>query len=428
MTKRRFWWSTLAVALATVVLVYALRDVGCRRLARHWQREMAKADDARAVELVGWIQWLDGPGLPVLVETLGSRRECVARAARRALFAQLDQWGELDTRIASPRLARLAESLAGAVDDFGPSARLDAAELAARILRCPLNPTVIDRREVFDACELVLRQTERERRIAASTDQPPTSPIVSLDDPGAPAPAPLPSESSGPSLPSLAQLPGGNLLPVPLPKDTAVAQETPPPAEAETEPGRLPEPVDARRLAQSPEPCRLGDAGPAAQPMPLKETTPPSAGPPGEAPGLLPGLSGASPAAPLAKADALDLLRGLWSEDPDSAAEARAELIRRGFGEVDLAIGRQLFDPDVEVRKNLVRKLPGLRTARAEPWLLWLAQDASAEVRALAVGLLATTSDPAILAQVEQIARSDPDARVRRHAPTIARRRAEGQF
>ena len=52
------------------------------------------------------------------------------------------------------------------------------------------------------------------------------------------------------------------------------------------------------------------------------------------------------------------LMHGLQAMKSSTAAKARAELIRRGFSEVHLELARRLFDPDPEVRKQLVRALP----------------------------------------------------------------------
>ncbi|MBN2022923.1 MAG: HEAT repeat domain-containing protein [Pirellulales bacterium] len=446
MNRRQFWWAALAVATVLLGVTFGLREAGRGWLAREWQREMAQADDPRAVELVGRVAGLGPPGLPVLVEMLGSPRERVARAARGALFAQLEDWKSLDARSASPRLAALARSLADHVDRFGPTARLDAAELATRILRCPMDPATVDRRRVIDACETVLRRSRADRRALAAVDQEQSPEIVLPEDSVAGEPASRdappprgfgPADSPDLETGRLAQLPGGGLLPAPLAEERPDASlavrghpEEPPPGE---EPQRLNRPSGAQRLRPSTgAPRLLGGAAGGARPL---EGSPPASAPAEDSP-LPPSTAGGahprtsldeSPTvvSPLAKSETLDLLRGLWHEDPASADQARAELTRRGFGQVELAVGRQLFDPDPEVRKRLARTLPGLRSVKPEPWLLWLARDADGDVRAVAVGLLATSNDPALLAEVERLARADLDLRVRRHGESIARRRAE---
>ncbi len=122
-----------------------------------------------------------------------------------------------------------------------------------------------------------------------------------------------------------------------------------------------------------------------------------------------------------------DVMRSLQSVESPTAAEARAELIRRGFSEVNLDLARRLFDPDPEVRKQLVRNLPQLHSIDAMPWLLRLTQDNDAEVRLAALTLLATTGDPTMLSRVEEIARHDRDPAVQRQIERLAGRRPVGE-
>lgn len=111
----------------------------------------------------------------------------------------------------------------------------------------------------------------------------------------------------------------------------------------------------------------------------------------------------------LAEVETVDLMRCLRAEDEPTASRARTELTRRGFQAVHLELARRVFDPDPETRMRLARSLPALQGVDAIPWLLWLARDADAEVRLVAITLLATTGDPKLLEQVEHMARQDPD-------------------
>ncbi len=94
---------------------------------------------------------------------------------------------------------------------------------------------------------------------------------------------------------------------------------------------------------------------------------------------------------------------------------------------VHLELASQMFDPDPEVRKRLTRMLPGLRSIDPVPWLLWLGRDADAEVRLAAMSLLATTGDPKLLDQVEELARQDPDPQIQRLAQRVAQRQGDGR-
>ncbi len=114
----------------------------------------------------------------------------------------------------------------------------------------------------------------------------------------------------------------------------------------------------------------------------------------------------------LKAADVLDLMRRLWADGGDQQTEARRELLRRGFSEVDLELARRLFSPDAEARKQLARELPKLSSVDAAQWLWWLALDPQPEVRVVAVSMLATTGDPTLLDRVENLARNDHDPQV----------------
>ena len=127
--------------------------------------------------------------------------------------------------------------------------------------------------------------------------------------------------------------------------------------------------------------------------------------------------------ASLAAEDAVELIRGLNSENDARAEAAEAELIGRGFTEAQLELARKLYDPDAAVRKKLVQELPGLQGVDTVPWLMELCRDADAEVRLGAIALLATSSDPAVLDEVERIAGRDVDSGIRRIADRIGQQR-----
>jgi hypothetical protein len=117
--------------------------------------------------------------------------------------------------------------------------------------------------------------------------------------------------------------------------------------------------------------------------------------------------------------DDLDLMRRLRADDGEQRGQARQELVKRGFSEVDFELARQLFSSDVEARKNLARALPRLSSVDAARWLLWLAQDPQPEVRLVAISTLATTGDSALLSKVEALAANDHDPQIKALAEQI---------
>jgi hypothetical protein len=170
-------------------------------------------------------------------------------------------------------------------------------------------------------------------------------------------------------------------------------------------------------------PLRPDPNDPASGPEALRGSETSTAGADPQASGA--GRAGQRPsggAEDLTPVDTLDLMRRLRTSGGDAMARVRAELARRGFNEVHLELARRLFDPDPEVRLELARRLPGLESVDAAPWLLWLSEDKDPEVRLAAITLLATTDDPALLRQVRTIAARDPDPRIRRQAERLAQR------
>lgn len=434
---------TLAVAGGLVAVGLGLRVSLPWLLAQYWQSRLDTASDAQAAVLLARVAKLDEPGIPVLVESLDSPRASVARAGKRALLNQLNHWNTLHAQDASPKLACLADILAEHVHDFGPAARGDASELAMRILRQPLDPKVVDRDRVVSSCGKVLRATTLHRRWPPDGLPLDRAEHVAWNNEPAGATAARPSRERAwlaehaPSS-ELTKMPGGDLPISILPASPSAADvpslgaagqkprwfaggsgarplKPPRPLKQPSQPRRLPEEVDnaLRPLEDSTarRPAGPGIIRPLALEAGVSEDDSPAADSGGP---LRRGVSGV---------ETLELVLQLRSEDERTVADARSELSRRGFTDVHFELGLRLSDPDPEARKQLVRLLPSLRSVDPEPWLLWLGRDRSAEVRLAAISLLATSTDPALLAKVERIARTDTDPRIRRQADRIARRR-----
>ena len=75
---------TAAIGAGIIALAALLRGQYPRVLASYWQGQLETVPDHQARALLGQIGGLGDPGIPVLVEALGSQRESVARAAKRA--------------------------------------------------------------------------------------------------------------------------------------------------------------------------------------------------------------------------------------------------------------------------------------------------------------------------------------------------------
>jgi HEAT repeat protein len=127
----------------------------------------------------------------------------------------------------------------------------------------------------------------------------------------------------------------------------------------------------------------------------------------------------------LARLDPRELIKRFRDADGATAERIRSELERRGFGQVQIELCRQLADPDPQARKRLARTLPEMHSVNAVPWLLWLARDEDAEVRLAAITLLATTADPAVLLEVERTAQADTDPRIQEQAARMMRQHGD---
>ena len=428
----------MGITAGLVVLAVAGWSQYPRFLAAHWGNRLQTVPDERAAVLVEGVARLGEPGIPVLVDALGSERESVAAAGKRAVHKELERWGTLRAREYSPKLAILAKALADRVARFGPTAREDAAELASQILRLwALDDEVVEPAEVIASCEKVLRAAGAERSLLAERSRPDglgdsRSGLRTSGDRGPEAGAPLQGVTA---------LPGGG-----LPIDTLAS------------PGVTPDRSGAPRLAEFPpaEPRRLdrgGASNPLRQPLrPILEpdnllaiperaarksgdaerTDLPGARPLGYMNGMAAspgdGPDGRQASKRLAGVETVDLMRRLQSPQDETVAQAEAELVRRGFTERHLGLARRLFDADPEVRMRLARLLMDLPDVNAAPWLMQLARDESAEVRLSAISLLATTGDPMLTEAIEAIAREDPDPRVQRQAERIARERRTARY
>ena len=417
MKRSRSLLMTLAVAAGLVAVMLGLRGQYARFVAEHWRKQLDTVPDERAMGLLRGAAQLGEPGIPVLVEALGSRRESVARGGKRVLLDEVSRWETLAAQDASPKLAVLASALAGRVEQFDPGARVDAANLAARILQWPLDDGAVDRGQVIAACEKVLRTTGSQRQLladrrrvggpesAALGEQHPAEAVTRLDRGPAGTEAGRP-ESGTPSPGPSAESRLADVHPV-QPPDQLL---------------RRPD-----RTGSEPE---GGQAGPAGRAVESGGGEPPDL-PRLRSLALLQGGPGPDQnaagadftASPLAGVDTVELMWRLRSDDDSVASRAGTELTRRGFTEVHLQLARQLFDPDPEIRKRLARLLPELQTVDAAPWLLRLARDEDSGVRLLAISLLATTGDPRLLDEIERIARADPAPQVQLQAERIARQR-----
>lgn len=390
------------------------------RLAPRLAEQLEQAPPDQLDLLLDQVARLDERGITVLTDALGSRRQDVVERASAALRDQLEWWRTLPGSVAGPRLARLVQALADRVERFGPGGRYQANRLAELVLAWPDDRVCLDA-AVISACERLIRAAAEQDL----PDQGQTGPRFhdSSLEPDKPS-----CVISGLPLGRIAVQPGGR-----IPVQAGIAagpgrKPRPPPEQSgqghpadPTPPSRAGS--EQRHSSSEPAQPQIEGGGPDGpeQPRRLSVANQPawlSATRPGERDGQA--GAGTHVAAPQTEtAELFELMRQLHSQTPHKAAEAEAELRRRGLSDHHVALARRLFDPDPKTRWELARLLPQVPGLDSTAWLLQLGQDRHSEVRLTALTLLATTGDPRLLDQVRQLARADPDPRVQRLADRL---------
>src|SRR3972149_4309022 len=402
--------------------------------ARYWRHQLVMASDDRVEIVIREVAQCDQAGIPILVESMGSDRECVARAAKQELLRQVDKWRRHSVKEQDIRFLALAEALAQEVDHFDCGARKEAADLAVRILIGPHDRNGVDSIKLLAASEKVLR-TEMGTRVKSVGAKEAEAILMarlktnnSLNSPLLPL-SPL-RESSAKPIMSPMPVAEERLSSEPTPEPKAKADEGLKTADSLAKrPSQLDRSAALRALERQDEPGQVSRiADHVETPAGLDQK-----GKGEKHAGVEDGVRsishvGAEAAdrgsiARLAAVDAFDLMRALHHDNEAKASEAEKELIRRGLNAMQLDLARRLFDPDPAVRKELVERLPGLQNVDAVSWLLHLSRDADAGVRLAAITLLATSTDPGVLDQLEQIVQRDTESSIRKLAERIAQQR-----
>ena len=347
----------------------------------------------------------DAEGLPVLVDALVAGQEPIAVAAYEALNELLDRWQLLSSAASSAKLASLAHLMADQSPRARPESLRYARDLALRVLVWPVDPRCVDTPQLVCDCETVLRSAAR-----GGAGRPSASAALRAvlpEDRNA-------SAGAAPFLrrlsidPPAAHFPGGG-LPVELMNVPSVPRAPVDPPEGASDRAESGSPAGSMPVSRVHPASRETDSPPEnARAAPPSESMAERAG------------ENADPLPDLA------LIRQLASGDPRAASAAEVELQRRGYLPLHLELARRLADPDTAVRLALVDALPLVAGIDARPWLTWLARDPDARVRKAAIAVIATSSDPALRAQLRELQRQEPDPEVLRMLRGILEpRRAE---
>lgn len=105
----------------------------------------------------------------------------------------------------------------------------------------------------------------------------------------------------------------------------------------------------------------------------------------------------------------IDLLGSAQTATRDDATN---ELVRRGMSNEEIRLANQLASPMIEVRLGLLESIVHRQDVDPRPWMLWLAEDASREVRLRAISALGTMNDIAVTKALRERLSREDDATV----------------
>ena len=113
-----------------------------------------------------------------------------------------------------------------------------------------------------------------------------------------------------------------------------------------------------------------------------------------------------------------------WNEaQGNRRAEIAEELAVRGFRRMSPKLVKQYLSDDLATRLRIVDSVLTEPGVDARPWLLLLAEDENADLRLLAVTVMATSDDKSLVEAAWQIAIQDRDPRVADMAARLRGRR-----
>jgi hypothetical protein len=121
------------------------------------------------------------------------------------------------------------------------------------------------------------------------------------------------------------------------------------------------------------------------------------------------------------------LLRRWLEADGENVLPVETELTRRGFVRLSGRLVEPLFSNNAAERLRLVDDVltePGID---ARPWLVLLADDADADVRLLAITIMATSDDATLIEKAWHVSIRDRDPRIAGLASRLRERRGRSQ-
>ncbi len=458
-SKRRASFYTLPVVVVIgFVLVAGLAAWQRADVIAELADQVARGEKSEATAAVRQLAAIPNPPLTVLVEAAASDERATAEAAQVAINRIMGKWQRQvnkQQRVSSVAsgLTELAGALAEQRRAFAPADYLWLASATRKIVRlankCPAKKTPL----VAMHCDSIMSvvngahptgaavadsaaPTDGGRQHAAATpaDQTdsresqrarlehefsafPTQPIATGADAGTESPAenakspmqPLPEDDAG-------LQPGRNSLR----NDGLNFQPPSEIARGDSQSGGMP-------FGQLPSLDELGGRPGWSLPVfrilpaaPVNSTASDNGRPEAEGLNSLPS-SAAVGAAALGTRELLERWRDATN---DGRREIEKSLAARGFQRLPEKLVQQYLSTDLEDRLRVVDSVLTQPGVDARPWLFLLAEDENAEVRLLAVTVMATSDDKALVEKAWQVSIRDRDPRIADLAGRLRERRA----
>jgi hypothetical protein len=431
--KRRhlFYYLSLPFVVAFVLfLVAQLAALQRAEVVAELAEQVAQHDTPVATAALRQLAAMPRPPVDVLVTAAASADAQISHEAQLLVSSVLRRWQrriEADRGVAG--VARQLAELAAALDKhhaaFSVSDHAWLRKTAEKILRLANRMPPPHVPLLAPHCDAVLAAVEaREKSLTALVNHD----LAAVPPPEitkAAAPAELLSQQPTEPANSLRELSPRTVTPFATSADSADREVQ------ESDLGGPMDPAQPIRVPALPEAVNHPNQTPVWE-HPGLDGTPaipisrPSAGD-RTAAGKRPPATEDSTQRPLAGVTSRELLRRWLEADGEEVLPVETELTRRGFVRLSARLVEPLFSNDAEERLRLVDDVltePGID---ARPWLVLLADDANADVRLLAVTIMATSDDATLIEKAWHVSIRDRDPRIAGLAGRLRERRNTAQ-
>jgi hypothetical protein len=399
-----------------------------------WQRadviadladQVARGDKAEATAAVQKLAAIPRPPISVLVDAATSDERATAEAAQVAINKMLSKWQrqvEKKQRISSvaSQLTELAAALAAQRRAFAPVDYPWLASATRKIVRlandCPAKKTPLVALHCDEIMSVVGRSSHPEQVEPTDDGATPAGELnqqdswqarLELDFSEFPSQRMTSDEAAGPQSPAT-----NNTPPIQMPSGNGSRLE---PQVGPALPEEMASPNDpAQRPTWSQPSYRILPGAPVEK----------------KAVGAVPAKSAAqnSNATTVSKArvsasETRTLLARWLAAEGDKIQFVEHDLATRGFKHLSKPLVEQYLSDDLEVRLKLLDSVLAEANVDPRPWLFLLADDENADVRLMAVTVMATSDDKSLVEKAWQVAIRDRDPRIADLAARLRARR-----